>query len=132
MELGRGKYVLTEVIDSKSPWLFKSDSGQMRSLKVTRGQIHPSDLDLFLSISYCFSFGNKTDSDRLRMKYFLTNRWYDSNLCCSLPLRNWRNKVILFRVGIGLLGFLFLFDRCTYADDVTGYRTRRSFGFEIR
>ena len=79
MELGRGKYVLTEVIDSMSPGLLQDDSGQV---KVTRGQSHPSDLDLFLSISYCFSFGNKTDSDRLRMKYFLTNRWYDSNLCC--------------------------------------------------
>ena len=88
MELGRGKYVLTEVIDSKSPGLLQGDSGQVRSMIATRGQIYPSDRDRFLRISYCFSFGNKTDSDRLRMKYFLTNRWYDSNLCCSFPLRN--------------------------------------------
>ena len=75
MELGRGKYVLTEVIDcSMMGRVPKDDSVQLGSLTATRGQIQPSDLDRFLSISYCFSFGNKTDSDRLRTKYFLTNR----------------------------------------------------------
>ena len=34
MELGRGKYVLTEVIDSMSPGLLQGDSGQV---KVVRG-----------------------------------------------------------------------------------------------